>query len=151
MRRIKKGVILCVDDDSDVLDLTVTVLESEGYKTVCAEDGIAGFELFEKHKKKLWGILTDAHMPRMNGLDFARKVRESGSDVPIMLVTAYMTRGSLTEDDDGVTVEDYHAAGINAHIEKPFSTVDLLHAIEIMFDSYGRKRSAKKRKKRKKR
>jgi len=147
MAQTKKGVILCVDDDPDVLNSIVTVLQSEGYKTVCAENGVVGLEMFEKNKKKLWGILTDARMPKMNGLEFASKVRETGADVPIVLVTAYMARQSITGTDQGITVKEYHDAGINAHMEKPFRLDDLLHAVEITFDPYGLSRDRKKKRK----
>lgn len=142
----KKGVILCVDDDPDVLNSIVTVLQSEGYKTITGENGVVGLELFEKHKKKLWGILTDARMPRMNGLEFARKIRETGADIPIVLVTAYMAKQSVTGSDEGITIKEYHDAGINAHMEKPFRLDDLLHAVEITFDPYGLHRGEKKKK-----
>lgn len=146
---IDKGLIMCVDDDPDVLGSIATVLKSEGYKTVCAENGVVGLEMFDKHKRKLWGIFTDARMPKMNGLEFARKVRETGSDVPIVLVTAYMAKQSLNREQEGITVKDYHDAGINAHMEKPFRLDDLLHAVEITFTPYGRKRQEQMKKKKK--
>lgn len=145
MAATEKGTILCVDDDRDVLDSIAAILESEGYKTVCAGNGIDGLELFEQHKKELWGVLTDARMPKMDGLELARRIRESGSGMPIMLVTAYMTKGIFgRKRGESVTVEDYHDAGINAHIEKPFNQDDLLRAVEITFDAYGRKHSPPK-------
>ena len=149
MAQAKKGVILCVDDDPDVLNSIVTVLQTEGYKTVCGENGIVGLELFEKHKKKLWGILTDARMPKMNGLEFAQKVRETGSDIPIVLVTAYMAKRSDADTSPGITIKEYHDAGINAHMEKPFRLDDLIHAVEITFDPYGLRRGKKGKKKKK--
>lgn len=133
MTDTEKGLILCIDDEPDVLHAVSTVLQSGDYETVCGENGLVGLELFEKHKDKLIGIISDARMPQMDGLEFARKVRESGSRTPILLVTAYMANGGNTDEDQGVTVKQYHDAGINAHLEKPFKAEELIDAVKLIF------------------
>jgi CheY-like chemotaxis protein len=133
MTDTEKGLILCIDDEPDVLNAVSTVLQSGDYETVCGENGLVGLELFEKNKDKLIGIVSDARMPKMGGLEFARKVRESGSQIPILLVTAYMASTGNADDEQGVTVKQYHDAGINAHLEKPFRAEDLLGAAEMVF------------------
>ncbi|MCK5851030.1 MAG: response regulator [Kiritimatiellae bacterium] len=130
---MKKNLILCIDDDADVLDSIRTILATSNYESIGGRDGAEGFELFKKHEHDLIGVLVDARMPVMNGLDFAEKVRETGSHIPIVLVTAYLAGKIQGNDSNGVTVKQYVDAGVNAHIEKPFSVDDILQAIKMTF------------------
>ena len=130
---MEKKLILCIDDDEGVLDSIMTILDASNYKSVGGRNGEEGFELFKKHEDDLIGVLVDARMPVMNGLDFARKVRETGSLIPIVLVTAYLAGKVRGDSTNAVTVKQYIDAGINAHIEKPFSLDDILLAIKVTF------------------
>ena len=132
-------LILCVDDDEDVRESLAAILETQGYKTIRAANGLEGLAQFKIHENKLWGILTDAKMPEMDGLDFAVKVRETGAQIPIILVTAYLAKTPGEKGSDSVTVKQYHDIGINGHIEKPFEFDDLLAAVKLTFDPYAEK------------
>ena len=80
--------ILLVDDSSSIRETVAFFLEEEGYQIIKAENGKHGLDkVMENNKINL--ILTDLHMPVMDGIEFIRKVRdiEIYSKIPIVLLT----------------------------------------------------------------
>jgi len=81
--------VLLVDEDVDVLDVTKTFLESENddfaVTTVTAAE--EALELIER--EAFDAVVTDYRMPEMDGLSLAESVRDVGSEVPVVLFTAY--------------------------------------------------------------
>ncbi len=95
--------ILVVEDDVNVRKLMKAVLTQYGYKALLASDGIEALRMMESHHVDL--ILLDVMLPRMDGYDFTRTLRESDVDTPIMMITAKETpqdkrRGFLAGTDD---------------------------------------------------
>ena len=95
--------ILVVEDDANVRKLMKAVLTQYGYKALLASDGIEALRMMESHHVDL--ILLDVMLPRMDGYDFTRTLRESDVDTPIMMITAKETpqdkrRGFLAGTDD---------------------------------------------------
>lgn len=84
----KGNVVLCVDDDSAGLTLRKMMLESEGYEVHTASSGAEGLALLQA--QKFDAIVLDYQMPSMNGAEFARMVRESGCELPIVLLSGYV-------------------------------------------------------------
>lgn len=78
--------ILVVEDDRELCDLFCTVLTDNGYTTFPAVDGIAAFDVLERTNIDL--IVSDVMMPRMDGFTLTRTIRESGSMLPILMLTA---------------------------------------------------------------
>ncbi len=78
--------IMVVEDDHNARRLMETVLRQHGYEPIPAKDGIDALEKMEMHHVDL--IVLDIMMPRMDGYEFTRTLRESGSDIPILMVTA---------------------------------------------------------------
>ena len=78
--------IMVVEDDAHARKLMETVLLQHGYNPVCARDGVEALELMETHHVDL--IVLDIMMPRMDGYELTRLLREGGSDIPILMVTA---------------------------------------------------------------
>ncbi len=78
--------IMIVDDNENTRKLTSTVLMQNGYDTVCACDGEEGLEIMDKVHIDL--IVLDVMMPKMNGFEFTRTLRECGWETPILMVTA---------------------------------------------------------------
>lgn len=95
--------ILVVEDDDNSRKLMETVLSQGGYEPILARDGVEALELLDRKHVDL--IVLDIMMPRMDGYDFTRTLRESGCDIPILMVTAKEKpadkhRGFLTGTDD---------------------------------------------------
>ena len=78
--------IMVVEDDHNARRLMETVLSQHGYEPIPAKDGIDALEKMETHHVDL--IVLDIMMPRMDGYEFTRTLRESGNDIPILMITA---------------------------------------------------------------
>lgn len=78
--------IMVVEDDHNARRLMETVLRQHGYEPIPAKDGIDALEKMETHHVDL--IVLDIMMPRMDGYEFTRTLRESGNDIPILMITA---------------------------------------------------------------
>ncbi|PLX05458.1 MAG: hypothetical protein C0598_14660 [Marinilabiliales bacterium] len=114
--------ILLVDDSSSIRETVAFFLEEEGYQIIKAENGKHGLDkVMENNKINL--ILTDLHMPVMDGIEFIRKVRdiEIYSKIPIVLLTTE----TLQEKKKAAK-----AAGATAWINKPFNKEQLLKVLK---------------------
>ena len=104
--------ILLVEDDFINRTLAVTVLEREGWRVTCAENGPMALDILEKERFDL--ALMDVQMPGMDGYDVTAAIRnrekESGAHLPIIAMTAYALK-----DDRGKCL----AAGMDGYISKP--------------------------------
>jgi CheY-like chemotaxis protein len=85
--RPSKVRILVVDDEDMVRQTLVDILESLGYEVVGAEGGSAGLKHLDERAADI--VLTDLSMPEMDGWTFARHVKSSHPDTPVVLVTGY--------------------------------------------------------------
>jgi PAS domain S-box-containing protein len=82
-----KQVILYIEDDVDVRDATARVLRTCGAEVITAQDGEDGVAAFIRYRPDL--IIADIGMPRLNGLDMARKIRTVDTDTPIIITSGY--------------------------------------------------------------
>lgn len=82
-----KASVLVVDDNSDLLDTFSLILKMKGYNVDTAVDGVVAVDKFKKRPFDV--ILMDLIMPRMNGVDAFRKIREINPGARVILMTAY--------------------------------------------------------------
>lgn len=113
--------IMIVDDNANTRKLTQAVLKQNGYDTVCACDGIEGLELLDKTHIDL--IILDVMMPRMNGFEFTRNLRECGWETPILMVTA---KESHMDKKEGFL------AGTDDYMVKPVDDEEMLLRIAAL-------------------
>ena len=81
--------VLLVDDDENVLNIHRTFLEHLGMHVVSAGGGIEALNKLKEGKGSFDLVMTDYHMPEMDGLELSRKIRELEPKLPIMMVTAF--------------------------------------------------------------
>jgi CheY-like chemotaxis protein len=81
--------ILCIDDEVLGLEIRKVVLEREGYVVHTASDGPSGIKLFRQHP--IDAVVLDFAMPGMNGAAVAVALKEIRPEVPILLLSAYLT------------------------------------------------------------
>lgn len=98
--------ILVVEDDKNSRKLMCTVLEQYGYNTIQAMDGIDALDALDKKHIDL--IVLDIMMPRMDGFEFTQTLRQSGCNIPILMVTAKQSpvdkrKGFILGTDDYMT------------------------------------------------
>lgn len=112
--------ILIIDDNEDNLNLFVTFLQSRGYKTLYAKNGLEGIKLAISKKPHL--ILMDIEMPVMDGFDAIKILRSESStkDIPSVALTSY----NLREGRDG-----FLKHGFDDYIRKPIGLEELLNAV----------------------
>ena len=107
--------ILIVDDDVLWRQVLVRLLRSVGIRTVSqAEDGQAALALLEGVHPNL--IITDFHMPRLDGIGLVRSLRARGDGVPVIM---------LSGQGDQQVIVAATKAGVNNYLRKPIH-VDLL-------------------------
>ena len=99
-----KTKILVVDDESRMRKLVKDFLVRQGYTVLEAADGMEAMDYFYEDKD-IALIILDVMMPKMDGYELVRSIRESGSSIPIMMITAKdafddMRLGFLSGSDD---------------------------------------------------
>jgi CheY-like chemotaxis protein len=94
--------ILCIDDNRYGCFARKTVLEEQGYEVRIAHDGSEGLQKFGAEKIDL--VIVDYIMPDMNGAEVIRRIRSSGSKIPIILHSAFADRLALDERATGADV-----------------------------------------------
>jgi CheY-like chemotaxis protein len=87
--------ILLVDDDNAVREVTAEMLRDLGYAVVEAGSGGVALDLIEKHPAIALALL-DFAMPGMSGADVARGIRDKRPELPILFVTGFADRSTLT-------------------------------------------------------
>jgi DNA-binding NtrC family response regulator len=105
---------MVVDDDIETLALLREIVGKEGYEVETAEDAETALRRLGEWKPEL--VITDIHMPGMDGLALLAVVREQEPDIPVVLLTAY---GSLK------TAVDAIKAGAFDYLSKPFVVEDI--------------------------
>ena len=117
--------ILVAEDDSAILKLTTDTLRENGYHPIPAKTGAQALEIMDTHSVDL--LILDVMMPPPDGFELSRLLRESGCDLPIIMVTAKETAadkrlGFLSGTDDYLT--------------KPFDEEELLLRINALLRRY---------------
>ena len=111
---LRPSRVMVVDDDAETLALLHEIVAKEGYEVETAEDAETALRRLGEWQPEL--IITDIHMPGMDGLDLLAAVREKEPDIPVVLLTAY---GSLK------TAVDAIKAGAFDYLSKPFVVEDI--------------------------
>jgi DNA-binding response OmpR family regulator len=112
--------ILVVDDDPSLLDTTAHALRCEGFNIIVASDGSQALRRWEGDHPDL--VLLDIWMPRMNGLEVCRKIRQSSRTPVIMLTGA---------DDEQHIIQGF-TGGADDYVTKPFSPRELAMRIRAI-------------------
>jgi len=110
--------ILLVDDDPDLLSVTGFALQQAGFLVVQAGDGLAALDAFQREQPDL--AVLDINLPKLNGFDLARKLRER-SKIPLIMLTA------RNEEEDVVRAL---SIGADDYLTKPFHLRELLLRVQ---------------------
>ncbi|EPH05608.1 two-component system, OmpR family, response regulator MprA [Propionibacterium sp. oral taxon 192 str. F0372] len=114
--------ILVVDDDQAVRDSLARSLQyGSGYEVSTAEDGVMALAKLSSMRPD--AVIMDVMMPKLDGLQTTRVLRENGNDVPILILTA---RDAVDDRVDGLD------AGADDYMVKPFSLEELTARIRAL-------------------
>lgn len=117
----KGELILVVDDEAAVRDMYRTILENYGYRVLVAGDGVEAVKAYTEHGDNINLVLTDADMPRMNGAQLIRTLRQMNPEVRVISAIG------LVEDD---RFEEDATGAVRAVLQKPFSPGQLLQTLQ---------------------
>ncbi len=112
-RVIMQKKILLIEDDQEISELITSHLQEENYSVLSVFDGEIALRIFEKEAIDL--VLLDIMLPKLNGMDFLKKVREI-SLVPVVIISA---KGSDIDKTLGL------GFGADDYLSKPFSMLEL--------------------------
>src|SRR5499425_2856015 len=117
---MSKRILLVEDEPGLVLTLTDR-LTSEGYQTESARDGDTGLE--RASNEAFDAVILDVMLPRKNGFDVCRDLRQRGINTPILMLTA---RGQVVDKVVGLKL------GADDYLTKPFEMIELLARVEAL-------------------
>lgn len=113
-------LVLVVDDEKSLRDFIARNLEVRGYRVITAEDGIEAVKMFNNNDIDL--VILDIMMPRMDGLETTRRIRQS-SYAPIIVLTA------LDGESEKIRAFDL---GADDYLTKPFGVGELLARVRAV-------------------
>lgn len=117
--------ILVVDDESSIVSVIESVLQSLGYRVTGMTNGASALEHFQADPARFDLVITDLTMPRMTGERLAEELLRLRPELPVILVSGY---------NENVTLEQLRAIGIRDYLRKPFSVEDLARSIRNVLD-----------------
>ncbi|MGX7109176.1 response regulator transcription factor [Facklamia miroungae] len=113
--------VLVVDDEQSILMLLEYNLNQAGYDVVTAEDGKTAYKLIKKEKFDF--IILDIMLPKMDGMDVCRRIRQEKIDTPILMLTA--------KDDEYDKIIGLEL-GADDYMTKPFSPREVIARIKAI-------------------
>jgi len=118
--------ILVVDDDRGMREFLEIMLTQEGHGVRCASDGKMALDFCTKHKFDL--AITDLKMPKVNGIDFLKGVKEISPETMVILITAFAS---------GETAVSAMKEGAYDYVEKNFDVEDLKKIVQDALEKKG--------------
>ena len=115
-----RPLILCADDDEDILALVSLRLERAGYEVACVGDGEAAVAVAQERQPD--AVVLDLMLPRRNGIEVLAELRADPGlhETKVLLLSARVNDGDVARGLD---------AGADAFLAKPFRTNELVERI----------------------
>ncbi|AFY34285.1 hybrid sensor histidine kinase/response regulator [Calothrix sp. PCC 7507] len=113
-------LILVVDDEAAIRDVTKASLENHNYQVITACDGIEAIALYAEHREQISLVLTDMVMPSMDGITTIRTLKKINPQIKIIAVSGLASSNK---------VNAAYELGIKAFLSKPYTANQLLEAI----------------------
>jgi len=117
--------VLVAEDDENLRRLVERFLTGAGYRVLLAADGLEAVGRFEEHRERIALLLLDVVMPRVSGIEAARRIRALAPDVPMLFASGYSDETLLERGWAGRPAE---------LIRKPFDPDDLLRRVRSLLD-----------------
>lgn len=117
------ATVLIVDDEQPIVDLVRFTLEDEQVQVVEAQDGVQALEAAREHQPDL--ILLDVQMPRLDGFEVCRRLREE----PALEKSKIVMLTAASQEADRARGR---AAGADDYLTKPFSPLRLLTIVQAL-------------------
>ena len=111
--------ILYVEDDKDIAEEVAYFLEKKVFKFHMAQNGEEGLEIFKEFSPDI--IITDIQMPKMDGLDMIKAIREVNSEIPIIIISAFNDSDKLLK---AINLR------VDAYLLKPINLLELYERVQ---------------------
>jgi CheY-like chemotaxis protein len=118
-------LILIVDDELGILEITKSTLETYGYRAVTARDGTEALALFAERREEIKVVLTDVMMPYMDGPATIRALRKMDPRVKVIVSSGLDANGKAVESAN---------LGVEAFLAKPYTAERLLKKLAEIID-----------------
>ena len=112
--------VLLVDDRETVRNIGRAMLEHLGFQVIDAGDGAEAVEIFRRRADDIRLVLTDLTMPRLNGWETLKALRDIRPDIPVILASGYDEPSALAREQ---------GEGPRAFLSKPYRMADLKKAL----------------------
>lgn len=119
----RKGTILIVDDEPNVLWFISKTCQPMGYETLTAGSGMEALKVIQECGEKIDLVLLDLKMPGMGGVEVLKSIRKFQPDLAVIVLTAIYDRR-----------EECEKLGIETFIKKPYSLEELYSRIESVIE-----------------
>jgi signal transduction histidine kinase/CheY-like chemotaxis protein len=116
-------VVLIAEDEEMVRKVMVMCMEQLGWTTLEAADGEEAIRVHEDHIGKIDLLLSDYLMPKVNGLEAARRIRSRDPELPVILMSGFT---------NAATVESFRAEGFEHFLKKPFQIKELVELLKVV-------------------
>jgi len=119
--------VLCVDDESIILELLRRLLDVQGFAPITCSDPLAAVSSFVEGSYDV--VITDIHMPGMDGLALMRALRQRQPDLPIVVVTGHGTVETaiqaLREGATGMLIKPFTGEELMGEVRRALSTAQI--------------------------
>lgn len=119
---IQKPCLIIAEDSRTIRDQLLFFLKLPELDVLPAEDGLEALALFDANKDRVRIVLTDIHMPNLEGLEMSRILREERKFTGPIIV--------LTQQGDNAMIKRAKELGVNGWLIKPFKGDELLQIIK---------------------
>ncbi|MDQ7005545.1 MAG: ATP-binding protein [Ghiorsea sp.] len=82
-------LILIVDDNQEVLSMGISILQNLGYQVISANNGLQAIDVYQTQQKNIKLVILDIAMPKMDGIEAAKQLRDINPNINIIFVTGY--------------------------------------------------------------
>jgi diguanylate cyclase (GGDEF)-like protein len=120
---LKDTTILYIEDENDIKDATSEILNKFVNRILLASDGKEGLEIFKNNSDIIDIVITDINMPKMDGLEMSREIKQINNNIPIIVTSAYSDTNYML---DSIEI------GIDKYVLKP---IDIEQLIKTMTHS----------------
>lgn len=124
-RAANRGTILIAEDEALVLGLNAGLLERHGYRVLLAKDGQEAVQLFHQEQSNIDGLVLDVEMPRMDGVEAFRRIRQENGQIPTLFCSVFAREALNLEGP--LEVVDFLA--------KPYEAEELLSKLQRLLSA----------------